>query len=138
TIDGRSSFTNPILIIPAEEKDAEALRLDPIRSGPFQLVEYVADSHVKMKRYDGYKPNTQFKERTGFGGYKVACVDTVTYRIVTQPGARVAGIETGELMAVEDVPTKAQAQLKTNKEVVLLLVENFWIHIMLPNTSFPP
>jgi len=137
-IEDLSSFSNPIVIIPSEQKDAEALRLDPIGTGPFQLVEYVADSHVKMKRYDGYKPNTQFKERTGFGGYKVACVDTVTYRIVTEPGARVAGLETGELMAVEDVPTKAQAQLKTNKDVVLLPLENFWVHIMLPNTSFPP
>ena len=137
-IEDLSSFSNPIVIIPSEQKDAEALRLDPIGTGPFQLVEYVADSHVKMKRYDGYKPNTQFKERTGFGGYKVACVDTVTYRIVTEPGARVAGLETGELMAVEDVPTKAQAQLKINKDVVLLPLENFWVHIMLPNTSFPP
>ncbi|HKF71492.1 MAG TPA: ABC transporter substrate-binding protein [Stellaceae bacterium] len=137
-IEDLSSFSNPIVIYPSEQKDAEALRLVPIGTGPFQLVEYVADSHVKMKRYDGYKPNTNFKQRTGFGGYKVACVDTVTYRIVTEPGARVAGLETGELMAVEDVPTKAQAQLKTNKDVVLLPLENFWIHIMLPNTSFPP
>jgi len=137
-IEDLSSFSNPIVIIPSEQKDAQPLRLDPIGTGPFQLVEYVADSHVKMKRYDGYKPNTHFKERTGFGGYKVACVDTMTYRIVIEPGARVAGLETGELMAVEDVPTKAQAQLKTNKDVVLLPLENFWIHIMLPNTSFPP
>jgi peptide/nickel transport system substrate-binding protein len=137
-IEDLSSFSVPIVIIPSEQKDAEPLRLETIGTGPFQLVEYVADSHVKLKRYDGYKPNTQFKERTGFGGYKVACVDTVTYRIVTESGARVAGLETGELMAVEDVPTKAQAQLKTNKDVVLLSLENFWIHIMLPNTSFPP
>jgi len=137
-IEDLSSFSVPIVIIPSEQKDAEPLRLEPIGTGPFQLVEYVADSHVKLKRYDGYKPNTNYKERTGFGGYKVACVDTVTYRIVTESGARVAGLETGELMAVEDVPTKAQAQLKTDKNVVLLPLENFWIHIMLPNTSFPP
>ena len=137
-IEDLSSFSVPIVIIPSEQKDAEPLRLEPIGTGPFQLVEYVADSHVKLKRYDGYKPNTNFKERTGFGGYKVACVDTVTYRIVTEPGARVAGLETGELMAVEDVPTKAQAQLKKNRDVVLVSLENFWIHIMLPNTSFPP
>src|SRR5215470_10589599 len=137
-LEDLSSFSVPIVIIPSEQKDAEPLRLEPIGTGPFQLVEYVADSHVKMKRYDGYKPNTNYKQRTGFGGYKVACVDTVTYRIVTEPGARVAGLETGELMAVEDVPTKAQVQLKANKDVVLLPLENFWVHIMLPNTSFPP
>jgi len=110
-IEDLSSFSVPIVIIPSEQKDAAPLRLEAIGTGPFQLVEYVADSHVKYKRYEGYKPNTQFDDRTGFGGYKVACVDTVTYRIVTESGARVAGLETGELHAVEDVPTKAQADL---------------------------
>ena len=137
-IEDLSSFSVPIVIIPAEQRDADPLRLEPIGTGPFQFVEYVADSHVKYKRYEGYKPNTQFEDRTGFGGYKVACVDTVTYRIVTEPGARVAGLETGELMAVEDVPTKAQAALKGNKNIVLLGLQNFWIQIMLPNAGFPP
>ena len=45
-------------------------------------------SFVKLKRYDGYKPNTQFEQKTGFGGYKQACFDTVTFRIVTEPQAR--------------------------------------------------
>jgi peptide/nickel transport system substrate-binding protein len=137
-IEDLSSFSVPIVIIPSEQKDAAPLRLEPIGTGPFRLVEYVADSHVKYKRYEGYKPNTQFDDRTGFGGYKVACVDTVTYRIVTESGARVAGLETGELQAVEDVPTKAQADLKKNKDITLLPLENWWVHIMLPNTSFPP
>ncbi len=137
-IEELSSFSVPIVIMPAEQKDASAQRLEPIGTGPFQVVEYVADSHVKLKRYDGYKPNTQFEERTGFGGYKVACVDTVTYRIVTESGARVAGLETGEFSAVEDVPTKSQKQLKTNKNITLVPLANWWIHIMLPNTSAPP
>ncbi len=137
-IEDLSSFSQPVVIIPAEQKDAPPLRLEPIGTGPFQVVEYVADSHVKLKRYEGYKPNTKFEQRTGFGGYKVACVDTVTYRIVTEPGARVAGLETGELHLAEDVPTKAQAELKKNKNVTLLPLENWWVHIMLPNTKGAP
>lgn len=137
-IEDLSSFSVPIMIIPSEQKNAEPLRLEPIGTGPFQVVEYVADSHVKLKRYEGHKPNTKFEERTGFGGYKVACVDTVTYRIVTESGARVAGLETGELMAVEDVPTKAQADLKKNPKITLVPLENWWIHIMLPNTKTGP
>lgn len=134
-IEDLSSFSVPINVIPAEQENAEALRLEPIGTGPFQVVEYIADSHVKLKRYEGYKPNTKYEERTGFGGYKVACVDTVTYRIVTEPGSRVAGLETGELMAVEDVPTKSQADLKKNAKITLVPLENWWVHIMLPNTK---
>jgi peptide/nickel transport system substrate-binding protein len=137
-LEEMSSFSVPVVIVPSEQKDAPAQRLEPIGTGPFQLVEYVADSHVKMKRYEGYKPNEKYEDRTGFGGYKVACVDTVTYRIVSEPGARVAGLETGEFHAVEDVPTKAQEQLKKNKAIALAPLENWWIHIMLPNTNFAP
>lgn len=137
-IEDLSSFSQPVVIIPAEQKDKPALQLEPIGTGPFQVVEYVADSHVKLKRYEGYKPNTKFDQRTGFGGYKVACVDTVTYRIVTESGARVAGLQTGELMAVEDVPTKAQADLKKDPKITLLALENWWVHIMLPNTYKGP
>ncbi len=137
-IEDLSSFSQPVVIIPAEQKDKPALQLEPIGTGPFQVVENVADSHVKLKRYEGYKPNTKFEQRTGFGGYKVACVDTVTYRIVTESGARVAGLQTGELMAVEDVPTKAQADLKKDPKITLLALQNWWVHIMLPNTKTGP
>lgn len=137
-IEDLSSFSQPVVIIPAEQKDKPALQLEPIGTGPFQVVENVADSHVKLKRYEGYKPNTKFEQRTGFGGYKVACVDTVTYRIVTESGARVAGLQTGELMAVEDVPTKAQADLKKDPKITLLALQNWWVHIMLPNTKTAP
>ena len=99
-----SSFSVPIVIIPAEDKDDPPQQLKTIGTGPWQLVESVPGSYVKLKRYDGYQPNAQFEQRTGFGGYKQACFDTVTFRIVTEPQARVAGIQTGELGGVEDVP----------------------------------
>ncbi len=36
------------------------------------------------------------------------------------------------------MPTKSQADLKKNKDVTLLALENWWVHIALPNNSFPP
>ena len=80
------------------------------------MVESVPGSFVKLKRYDGYKPNTNFEQKTGFGGYKQACFDTVTFRIVTEPGARVAGLKTGELQGVEDLPTKSLPDLKKDPQ----------------------
>ena len=137
-IDQLSSFSVPIVIFPAEEKDDPPQQLKAIGTGPWQLVEFVPGSFVKLKRYDGYVPNTSFEDRTGFGGYKQACFDTVTFRIVTESGARVAGLKTGELQGVEDVPTKSLADLKTDKNVTLLPLKNWWIQIALPNTSIPP
>jgi peptide/nickel transport system substrate-binding protein len=133
-----SSFSVPIVIIPAEEKDDPPQQLKSIGTGPWQLVESVPGSFVKLKRFEGYKPNTQFEQRTGFGGYKQACFDTVTFRIVTEPQARLAGLKTGELQGVEDLPTKSLADLKTDKNITLLPLKNWWIHIAYPNDSAPP
>ena len=137
-LENFSSFSIPIVIIPKENADAPAMQLKTVGTGPWEFVEFVADSHVKIKRFDGYKPNPAFKDINGFGGYKVACLDTVTFRIVTEAGARVAGLETGEFHAVEDLPAKAQARLKTNASVVLKPLQNFWVQIALPNLSLPP
>jgi len=138
-IEALSSFSVPIVIIPVEDRDVPAQQLThPIGTGPFQLVESVPGSFVKLKRYDGYQPNTSFDNRTGFGGYKVACLDTVTFRIVTEPGARVAGLKTGELQGVEDLPTKSLPELKKDTNITVLPLNNWWIQIANPNTSFPP
>ena len=138
-IEALSSFSVPIVIIPVENRDVPAQQLTrPIGTGPFQLVEAVPGSFVKLKRYDSYKPNTSFQERTGFGGYKQACFNTVTFRIVTEPGARVAGLRTGELQGVEDVPATSVADLKKDKNISILPLKNWWIQIANPNTSAPP
>jgi len=133
-----SSFSIPVVIVPAEARDDPPQQLRTIGTGPWQLVQSVPGAYVTLKRYDGYTPNTAFESRTGFGGYKQACFDQVTFRIVTEGGARVAGLETGELQAVEDVPTKSVDRLKTNKDVRLLPLANWWIQIATANASAPP
>jgi len=137
-IEQMSSFSIPIVIVPAEEKDDPPQQLRTVGTGPWALVQFVPGSFVKLKRYDAYTPNPTFTERTGFGGYKQACFDSVTFRIVTEPGARVAGLKTGELQGVEDVPTKSVADLKADTSITLLPLLNWWIQIAQVNTSIPP
>ncbi len=133
-----SSFSVPIVIVPAEEAEAPAMQLKPVGTGPWQLVEFTPGSQVKLKRFEGYVPNAKYEARTGFGGYKQACFDTVTFRIVTEPGARVAGLKTGELQGVEDLPTKSLDDLKKDKNVTIAPLANWWIQVATPNTSVTP
>jgi peptide/nickel transport system substrate-binding protein len=137
-IEALSSFSVPIVVIPAELENDERQQLRTIGTGPFRLLEFVPGSHARLGRYDGYSPNTAFEQRTGFGGYRVACIDTVTFRIVTEASARVAGLETGALQAVEDVPTRSVEGLRRNRAITVLPLQNWWIQIALPNTSIPP
>jgi peptide/nickel transport system substrate-binding protein len=138
-IEALSSFSVPIVIIPAANRDVPAQQLtQPIGTGPYQLVEATPGSMVKLKRFDGYKPNTSFQQRTGFGGYKQACFDTVTFRIVTEGGARVAGMKTGELQGVEDIPANSVPDLKNDTNITILPLKDWWIQIANPNISNPP
>jgi len=138
-IEALSAFSAPIVIIPAESRDVPAGQLaNPIGTGPFRLVDSVPGSHVRLQRHDRYQPNPAFEDRTGFGGYKQACLDTVTFRVVAEPGARVAGLKTGELQVVEDLPNKSLAELKTASHIAVLRLNDWWIQIATPNTSAPP
>ena len=133
-----SYFTVAMVIVPKENASAPPQQLPPVGTGPFQLSEFVADSYVKLRRFEGYAPDTRYDDATGFGGRKVACLDSVVERMVTESSARTAGLETGELQGVEDVPTASQKRLKDNKSVQLLRMENFQLNIGFPNFSAPP
>ncbi|MBM3525851.1 MAG: ABC transporter substrate-binding protein, partial [Alphaproteobacteria bacterium] len=136
-LDGFSNFTAPVVIIPAENAAAEANRLPPVGTGPYQLVDF-GDTTIKLRRFDGFKPDTRHTQPTGFGGYKQACADTITFRILIEGGTRTAALETGEVHIVEDVPTTAQKRLAQNTAVKLVRLEDFWLHVSYPNFSFPP
>ena len=137
-LDSLSSFLVPIVIVPAENAGAEPMQLKPVGTGPFEFVEFVPDSHARLKRFDGYVPDTRYRDIDGFGGYKVACVDSVVFRLVTEAGVRVAGMETGELHATEDIPAKSVETLKRNPNVQLTYLNNFWIQLAEVNVSLPP
>jgi len=137
-LESMSAITVPIIIIPQESANAPPQQLPAIGTGPYQLDRFVPDSYVKLKRFDGYTPDTRYTDEDGFGGYKVACLDTVTFRMVPEPGARTAGLETGELQGVEDVPTIAQKRLAANKNIRLLKLDDFWLNVTYPNWSQPP
>ena len=137
-IDQLSSFNSPVVIAPAEHKDDGPQQLRPVGTGPWRIEEFVPGSHTAFRRHDGYAPNTQFDIRDGYGGYKQACLDKVVFRVVTEPGARVAGLKTGEFQGVEDVPTKSLPELKADRAIVLIPLENWWIQIAVPNLSNPP
>jgi peptide/nickel transport system substrate-binding protein len=109
-----------------------------VGTGPFQLVEFLPTAIVKLKRFDGYKPNTPVYQRTGFGGYKRACVDTVTFRIVTEPAPASPGWSTGELHGgggrADRLAGRPEATTRRSPPAARELVDD----IASPNTRRPP
>lgn len=133
-----SAFVVPIAILPAEQADREGGKIDLIGTGPLQFVEWVPDSHIRLKRFDGYKPDPRAKGNDGFGGHKNVWFDTVDFKLVKEPGARVAGLESGQLQIIEDLPPESAKRLAGNRNVVIYDLKNFWLHGAWVNHSRPP
>ena len=113
-------FNSPIVIIPEEHRDDGPQQLRPVGTGPWRIEEFTPGSQTVFRRHEAYAPNTAFEVRNGYGGYKQACLDKAVFRVVTEPGARVAGLRTAELQGAEDVPTKALTDLKADPNIVLI------------------
>ena len=138
-IERLSWFSEPIVIVPEESRDVPAGELThPIGTGPFQIVEATPGEHVRLKRHDGYKPNASRETRTGFAGFKQACLDSVDFRIVTGPVARAEGLRDGSFHGVEDLPAKFLTELSRDPNVAILPLRNWSIQLASPNLSAPP
>lgn len=138
-IEALSSFSVPIVILPSGQRDIPAGQLtEPVGTGPFAYAGTGGDGVIRLRRFDAYQPNTAFQERTGLGGYKQACFDSVTFQVVSDPAQRAAGLESGTFQAVEDIAPDERDRLAHDKNVVLLSLPNWWIQIAVPNVSNPP
>ncbi len=134
-LDGISSPRAPFVILPAEESGKEANKAENIGTGPYQFVEYRPDAHVKLRRYDGYVQNTNFKERDGFGGKKTAYFDNLTIRFMPEAGARAAALETGEVHILELILVPAAQRLKSNANIKLYEMMPWAFQIIVLNHS---
>ena len=138
-IQALSSFSDPIVIMPAADRDVAVGQLThPVGTGPFQLSEAVPGSLARLKRFDLYRPNPSFQDRTGMGGYKLACLDSVTFRIIADPAARLAGLRGGQLQAAEDLPPAALPALTKDRNLTPLPLRNWRMQMAVPNLSNPP
>lgn len=111
------SPASPLTIIPSEECDKGPNEIKSIATGPFQFVDWDGVTQLRIRRYDGYKPNATFKDRDGYGGKRTAYLDEVTFKVVTEAGARVGGVGTGEFTIADDIPILAAARMKSNPQL---------------------
>ena len=107
----------PAVIIPEEDALAEAGKTSIIGTGPYKYVEYVPDSHVKLTRFAEYSQDTRMPDIDGFGGRKTAYLDTVTFRIMPEPGAQTAALEAGEVHIVEEISVPAGKRMEKNPNI---------------------
>ncbi|MFT8244388.1 ABC transporter substrate-binding protein [Roseomonas sp. BN140053] len=77
-----------------------------IGTGPFRFVSYDPNNRVDMTRYDGY------------WGVKPAW-SQVQYRVITNDGARVAALASGDVSFIDNVPTPDIARLRNDPRLTI-------------------
>ncbi len=95
-------------IVPQEA--AATLRDHPVGTGPFQFVEWVKDSHVALKRFDGYfLPGVPY-------------LDAATFRVITDPAARMAALRAGEVDVIPELPAQDVAAVRQDPDLNIIEV----------------
>lgn len=107
-------------IMPAEivtGKDVGELDVaDMIGTGPYRLAEWQPDRFIRLVRFDDYAVDDDL-EATGLAGAKIAVFEEILLVPVTEQGARVAGLQSGEYDYAEALPTTQYAQLQADDSV---------------------
>jgi peptide/nickel transport system substrate-binding protein len=102
-----------IAILPSEAKELSTSDLNAgkgvIGTGPFKFVSWTLDDNVVLARNDAY-----------WG--KPAAWDKVTFRVLKNPGARIAASLSGDVDIIENVPTENVKQLESNKALKVVSV----------------
>jgi peptide/nickel transport system substrate-binding protein len=109
----------PFMILPASQKDKPARSIDVVGTGPFSLGEWVKDSHLVIKRFDGYAQDTSSPGRDGYGGRKTVYLDGVDYRFMPEATTRVAALQTGEVQLAGSVPFELRGQIEARPELAI-------------------
>lgn len=137
-LESLSSPRAPIAIMPVEEAAKEMGKASPIGTGPYRLVEYKPDSHVKLVRFEDYKPNPAYKERDGFAGAKIAYLDSLTFRFMPETGARNAAVEAGQIHLNENTDSATAKRLKGNPAFQVVQMMPFAQQVIKFNHALTP
>jgi len=94
-----------------------------IGTGPYKLVEWKPDSHIRMVRYDDYQARSE--PANGWGGRKVAYVDEIRWIPTPDVATRVATLESGEVEFADDLQADAYDKIKANPKLRPLIVRPY-------------
>ncbi len=112
----------PLAILPADQKDKLGREIDVIGTGPFALDSWDKDSHLLLRRNDGYTVDRSAAGPDGLAGRKTAYLDTVRYDFIAEPAARLAALQGGQADAVASLPADYIRRLGDRTDLVPLRV----------------
>ncbi len=119
--------------IPGGKLDVKQL----IGTGPYQLVEWIPDRHVRVKRFADYARDRS-RPASGLGGDRAAYLDEILFIPVPEKGARIAGLEAGEYDYADSIPFPSYSRLKDTPGIVTQIFRPDWWIVLNFNPTKPP
>lgn len=118
-LDLSSRLLNIPAIMPSEVVEAAGDNPinDPIGTGPYKFVEWVADQRLVLEKWDEYQ--SVEAPSSGLAGSKAAKIDTITFEFVTDPTTVAAGLQTGQFDAATDLGFDSVTQLESDPNITL-------------------
>lgn len=91
-----------------------------IGTGPYRFVEHLPDRHIRLDRFDQYKPVAA--AASGMAGRREALLDTILFIPVPDPAVRVAGVIRGDYHFADTVPHDEYPRLRAIRGVVPFVI----------------
>ena len=110
-------------IVPPEA--ADNLRNHPVGTGPFEFVEWVPDSHIRLKRFDRYFIPGQPR------------LDSITFKIITEPAVQLTSLKLGEVDIAVIQPQNA-AEVEATPGLKVLSAPLNMVALLAINLARPP
>ncbi len=104
----------PAYIVPpayVKQVGNDAFARKPVGTGPYRVTEFVPDDHVTMQANPGYwrgKP----------------AIDTVVWRAIPEPTARVAALLAGEVQLIEGLPPELAPTVAADAKLAVVQVKH--------------
>lgn len=128
----------PFAILPADQKDKAGREVDIIGTGPFTLGEWRKDSHLVIKRFDGYVADTSSPGPDGLAGRRTAYLDSVRYNFVPEANARVAALQAGDADVVSDIPPDLAKRFDGKPDLTAFKIFPFCMQVFVVHSQKPP
>lgn len=124
-----TQFARPganIVCAAAVADDADALKTNPVGTGPFKLVEWSQGNYIKMERFDEYwgeKPTYKY----------------LTLKIIPETSQRLIALENGEVDMAYDIAPSDVGKIEENADLDVEYCSGFTVYIgtNLQDTSSP-
>ncbi|MGN7300124.1 ABC transporter substrate-binding protein [Ferdinandcohnia sp. SAFN-114] len=116
-----SSLTQVPIVEPGavEELGAE-FNVKPVGTGPYEIVEYIANNNVKLKRFDGY-----------WGEPGVS--DSIEFRIMPENAVRLAALQRGDVHIAENISADKIEEVKQDENLDIFITETLRVNMMVAN-----